>query len=130
MRLHISEWTWACIDAACLLGMALFVVFGINPGGFEGQGVWYLLLLPGSLPAWVLSDYVSKLAPSVEPVINWVLIISFNFGWYWGISYAIIKLFRRGDSDRSNYSCVSIRAEWSRYQRSMPPYGGSSPSRR
>jgi hypothetical protein len=76
--------------------MALFVVFGIHPGGFEGQGVWYLLLLPGSLPSWVLSDYVSKLAPSVEPVVNWALIICFNFGWYWGISYAIIKLFRRG----------------------------------
>ena len=96
MRLHMSDRKWACIDAACLLGVALLVVFGTNPGGFEGQGVWYLLLLPGSLPALVLSDYVYKLAPSVDSVINWVLIISFNFGWYWGISYAIIKLFRRG----------------------------------
>jgi hypothetical protein len=67
-----------------------------SSGGFEGQGVWYLLLLPGSLPAFVLSDQAYKLAPSVEPVINWVLIISFNFVWYWGISYAFIKVFRAG----------------------------------
>jgi hypothetical protein len=94
MRLHMSDWKWAFIPAICLLGIALFVVFVIHPGGFEGQGVWYLLLLPGSLPALVLSDYVYKLAPSVEPVINCVLIIGFNFGWYWGISHATIKVFR------------------------------------
>jgi hypothetical protein len=96
MRLHIPDWKWACIAASCLLGIAALVVFVIHPGGFEGQGIWYLLLLPGSLPALVLSDQVYKFAPSVEPVINWVLIISFNFGWYWGISYAFIKIFRAG----------------------------------
>jgi hypothetical protein len=76
--------------------MAWFVVFVIHPGGFEGQGAWFLLLLPGSLPAQVLADYVYKLAPSVEPVIYWLLIISLNYGWYWGISYAIIRIFRAG----------------------------------
>ena len=94
MRLHISDWKRVFFLAICLLGTALIVVFVIHPGGFEGQGVWYLLLLPGSLPALVLSDYVYKLAPSVEPLISWVLIISFNFGWYWGISYATTRIFR------------------------------------
>ena len=74
--------------------MALFVVFVIHPGGFEGQGAWFLLLLPGSLPAHVLTDQVYKLAPSAEPVIYWALITSFNFAWYGGISYAIVKIFR------------------------------------
>ena len=94
MHLHMSDWKWACIPAICLLGMALFVVFVIHPGGFEGQLVWYFGLLPGAFPASVLSDLVYKLAPSVEPVINWVLIITLNFSWYWGISYAMIKIFR------------------------------------
>jgi len=74
--------------------MALFVVFVIHPGGFEGQSAWFLLLLPGSLLASVLSDVVYKLSPSAEPVIYWALNISFNFGWYWGISFATIKIFR------------------------------------
>jgi membrane protein CcdC involved in cytochrome C biogenesis len=96
MRLHISDWKWACIDAVCLLGIALFVVFVINPGGFEGQGVWLFLLLPGSFPAYVLSDLVYKLAPSAESFTKWALIVGFNFGWYWLISYAMIKIFRAG----------------------------------
>jgi hypothetical protein len=70
------------------------VVFVIHPGGFEGQVGWFLLLLPGSLLASVLSDFVYKLSPSVEPVIYWALIVSFSFGWYWGISYTTIKIFR------------------------------------
>ncbi len=73
--------------------MASFVVFVIHPGGFEGQLGWFFLLLPGSIPASVLSDGVYKLAPNVGPVIYWTLIISLNFGWYWGISYAMIKIF-------------------------------------
>jgi len=80
--------------AICLSGTAMFVVFVIHPGGFEGQGVWFFLLLPASLPAEAISELVYKLAPSVEPVINWMLIITFKFGWYWGISYA--KIFRAG----------------------------------
>src|SRR5258708_39065465 len=94
MRLHISDWKWACIVAICLLGMAAFVVFVIHPGGFEGQVGWFFLLLPGAVPASVLSDGVYKLAPSVEPAIYWALLISLNYGWYWGISYAVIKIFR------------------------------------
>ena len=96
MGLHMSDWKWACIPAVCLLGMALFVVFVIHPGGFEGQGAWFLLLLPGSIPTALLSDFVYKSAPSRDNVVYWVLLISFNFGWYWGISSAVIKIFRAG----------------------------------
>lgn len=75
--------------------MAAFVVFGIHPGGFEGQGVWFLLLLPGVLLAWPLSDAAYKLAPGAEPFAYWTLLVSFNFAWYWGISFILIKGFRR-----------------------------------
>lgn len=68
-------------------------MFVIRPGGFETPIGRFFLLLPGSLPAYVISDRVYKLAPSVEPVIYWTLIISLSFGWYWGISYAVIKIF-------------------------------------
>ncbi len=69
-------------------------MFVIRLGGFATAIEWFFLLLPGSLPAIVVSDRVYKLAPSVEPVIYWTLIISLSFGWYWGISYAMIKIFR------------------------------------
>ncbi len=64
-----------------------------HSGGFEGQVAWFFALLPGAIPIAPLSDYVDKLAPSAERVSYWVLFISFNFGWYWGISYANIRTF-------------------------------------
>ena len=94
MRLHIPDWKWACIAAICLLGIAAFVVFVIHPGGFEGQGVWFFLLLPGSIPASLLSDGVYKQALSVEPAIYWALTIIFNYAWYWVIGYSMTKIFR------------------------------------
>jgi hypothetical protein len=95
VRLPIPDWKWACIAASCLLGIAAFIVFVIHPGGFEDQGVWYFILLPGSIPSSLISDVVYKIAPRVERVVDWALFISFNFGWYWGISYAAIGIFRR-----------------------------------
>ncbi len=94
MSLRISDCKWACVAAFCLLGIAAFAMFVIRPGGFETAIGWFFLLLPGSLPAYVISDRVYKLAPSVEPVIYWTLIISLSFGWYWGISYIVIKISR------------------------------------
>jgi hypothetical protein len=99
MRLHISDRKWACIAAVCLLGVALFVVFVINPGGFEGQVGWFLFFLPGTFPAYMFLGLVHKLAPNAELPPKWmlmVLIVGFNFGWYWLISYGVIKIFRAG----------------------------------
>ncbi len=95
MPLKISDRKWACIAAACLLSMAAFIVFVIHPGGFAGQGAWLFALLPGTIPAMFLSDLVYKLTPKTEPVIDAALIVIFNFVWYWAISYAIIKSFRK-----------------------------------
>jgi hypothetical protein len=96
MRHRISDRTWACIAAASLLGIAAFIIFVIHPGGFEGQRVWLFALLPGTIPAMFLSDIVSRLAHRAEPVIYDALIAIFNFAWYWGISFVVIKIFRAG----------------------------------
>ncbi|HMD07237.1 MAG TPA: hypothetical protein VKH63_06855 [Candidatus Acidoferrum sp.] len=93
MHLHIPDWKCASIAATCLFGIAAFVVFVIHPGDFEGQGAWFLFLFPGSIPTALLSDLVYKLAPNTEGVVYWALFTCFNFAWYWGISYAIIKVF-------------------------------------
>ena len=94
MRHRIPDWKWACIPASCLFGIAAFTFFVIHPGGGEEQIIWFILLLPGSLPTAFLSDLVYKVAPSAERVIYWMLFVSFDFGWYWSICYVIIKIFR------------------------------------
>jgi hypothetical protein len=94
MRHPIPDWKWACIAGSSLFGIAALLIFVIHLGGFEEQVIWFILLLPGSLPAGFLSDLVYKIAPSAERVIYWMLFVSFNFGWYWSICYVIIKIFR------------------------------------
>ena len=66
MRLHFSDAKWALIAAVCLLAVASFVVFVINPGGFEGQMGWAFLLLPGLFPASWLADLVHKFSPGAH----------------------------------------------------------------
>ena len=94
MSPYISDSKWASAAGFCLLGIAWLVMFVIRPGGFETAIGWFFLLRPSSLPAYAVSDRIYRLAPSVEPVIYWTLIISLSFGWYWTISYAVIKVFR------------------------------------
>jgi hypothetical protein len=95
MRLHSPDWKWACLAAGILLGIAAFVVFAIRPGGFEGQGAWFVLLLPGSIPADLLSDFVYKLAPSAGHIAYWTLSIGCSFTWYGTVSYAAIRTFHK-----------------------------------
>jgi len=94
MSLQISDWKRACIAAAALTGFAAAIMFGIHPGGFEGQVAWFFALLPATLAVYPFSDYIYKVAPHAEPVVFWILVIAFNFGWYWAISYAVIKIRR------------------------------------
>jgi TPR repeat protein len=42
MRVHSSDFTWSCLGALVLLGLAMFAVFKV-PHGFEEQVGWYLL---------------------------------------------------------------------------------------
>jgi hypothetical protein len=94
MRLHLANWKWACIPGAILTGLAMLVVFGFHPGGFESQGMWLFVLLPGTLAVYPLSDLSYRLAPHAEPAIFWMLVFGFNFIWYWGISFIVVKTLR------------------------------------
>jgi len=94
MSPQISDRKWACIGAAALTGLAAAIVFGIHPGGFEGQVAWLFALLPATLAVHPFSDCVYMVAPHVERGAFWILVITFNFAWYWGVSYGRIKIRR------------------------------------
>jgi len=92
MSPRISDGKLACVAAACLIAIAAFVLFVIHPGGFETGIGWLLILLPGAFVGYPLSDHLYRLAPHAAPIVFWALIVGISFLWYWGISYAIIKL--------------------------------------
>jgi len=74
--------------------LAILFVFGANLGGFETQGAWMLVFLPATLIAYPLSDLVYAHSPHLEPVLFWMMVIAFNFLWYWLISSIAIKIRR------------------------------------
>jgi len=91
MSLHMLDGQRAVLGAIVLTGLATVVVFGIRPGGFEGQVGWFFALLPAAFAAYPLSDYIYDVAPRVERIAFWTSLVGFNFLWYWGISYAVIR---------------------------------------
>lgn len=97
MRLRMSNGKLAFAAAVGLTGLALLVVFGLNPGGFETQDIWFLILLPAGLAVYPLADFVHKAAPRIEPIVFWALLAGCNFIWYWIFSFAVIK-YSRGDA--------------------------------
>ena len=94
MSLHLNDRKWACIAAAVLLGLATAVVFGFHPGGFETQIFWYFVLLPGTIIAGPVADYVYRLAPKAEHVADLSFTLGFSFLWYWSISFIVLKIRR------------------------------------
>jgi hypothetical protein len=83
----------SCIAAVILTGLAMLVVFGFRPGGFETQGAWFVLL-PGAFLALPLADLAYKIAPRADPVVAYGGTIALSFLWYWGISFIAIKNLR------------------------------------
>ena len=72
-----------CRRGYVLTGLAMLAVLALHPGGFETQGAWLLVLLPASLAAYPISDYVHKPAPHAEPVVfgrRWRASTSFATG--------------------------------------------------
>lgn len=49
MKLADPDWKCSVWTGLVLLGAATSIIFGLRPGGFEGQIGWYLGLLPGVL---------------------------------------------------------------------------------
>jgi len=94
MKVRFPDWKWACIAAIGLLCVAAFVALVANPGGFEGQIAWAFGLLPGLIAAAYISDYMYKALPRMEPALMWSLTFVLSFLWYFGVSYAGIRVFR------------------------------------
>jgi hypothetical protein len=94
MSIHLDDWKRTAVAALVLTGLAAVVVFGIHPGGFEGQGAWLFILLPATLAAYPAADYVYRVAPHAEPMVFGTLVGVLNFLWYWGITYAVTRIRR------------------------------------
>jgi hypothetical protein len=75
------------------LAVACFAVFAV-PHGFEEVIGWYLYLLPGSFVAGGISDWISKRSESVAYIAFWGTLLGLSFLWYFGISFAAIKIYR------------------------------------
>ena len=92
MKPHLQDWKWAALLALVLLGVAIFAVYVVHPG----FGRWYLSLLPGWFVAFPISALISKVIPIEKSLVfwDWGLIMVFNFIWYFGVSYAVIKAYR------------------------------------
>lgn len=71
MIIRIADWKFACVAAFALLVVAVFVVFVIHPGGFEGQIGWFFGLLPGAIVGASLADMAYKMVPLAERIIWW-----------------------------------------------------------
>lgn len=85
-----TDWKRASWAAAALLGLAAFIMFGIHPGGFEGQIGWFLGLFPGVLVVHLLlPDPLFK-----YEVVFKILVFGTSFLWYFAISYSVIKVVR------------------------------------
>jgi|HubBroStandDraft_2_1064218.scaffolds.fasta_scaffold11176_1 hypothetical protein len=69
------DWKYSGLTALALLGIAGFIVFGIHPGGFEGQIGWFFFLLPGAFVAAVIAGK----GPLLASVLAWpsIFVVSF-----------------------------------------------------
>jgi hypothetical protein len=93
MKLHWSDWYRACISAAVLLVLAGFAVFKIPHGFEEGVG-WYVCLVPGTILAAAISDFIQEVIPQSKSIVFDTLLICFYFLWYFVISYLPLKTYR------------------------------------
>jgi hypothetical protein len=82
----------ASIAAICLLALAALIAFIFKPGPLT------LVIFPGMLPASILAGIFYKLPATAQRLIYWVLLLLFNFGWYWLISYAALRTSRAVNS--------------------------------
>lgn len=94
VKRRFHDWVLALLAASALLALAALVVFGINPGGFEGQIGWFFALMPGAIFGLPFADRVYKIAPHAEGLALWGSTIAISLVWYFAISYAAIRAYR------------------------------------
>jgi hypothetical protein len=103
MKPHWIDWTYASVVALALLGLAAFLVFKI-PHGFEEQVGWYLALLPASIFAAGISEFIGKLVPREQSLVFRGLLVCFNFIWYFLITFGTIKAYRFASRTSKDFS--------------------------
>jgi len=93
MRSRLSDKILAFVAAIVLIGVAVFIILVIHPGGFEGQIAWLFALFPGAFVGAPLADKASKIHP-VLGALFWPILVGVTLLWYFALSYAAIKSFR------------------------------------
>jgi hypothetical protein len=93
MSIQMSDWMWAALTAAALLGIAALAVFGLQHGFEEGIG-WFVFLLPGVWIAGPIVDAMRIANPAVANFIFRTLLFVFSFGWYFAICFIGLKIYR------------------------------------
>jgi hypothetical protein len=94
MKLADTDWKRAVWTGLVLLGTATSIIFGLRPGGFEGQIGWFLGLLPGVLVDLFFPHPFLKSSPRIAAFVFWALALGFTLMWYAGASFALIKAGR------------------------------------
>jgi len=78
MKLADTDWKCSVWTGLALLGAATFIIFGLRPGGFEGQIGWYLGLLPGVLVDIFFPHPFLKSSPHIAGFVFWALALGFT----------------------------------------------------
>jgi hypothetical protein len=88
----LSDAKLAFVLALVVLGLVGGFLYFVHPGGFQEQGVWFVVLLPGALVAISLGDSVEKLLPHLGEIFFWTTLLSMSLAWYWMITYGLVKI--------------------------------------
>jgi hypothetical protein len=90
-----NAWLAASIGLALsAVAVAMIATVRVFPGGFETQAVWGIVLLPGQLPASMLSGLFNGLSRRTEVIVFWALATFFTWIWYSLVGYCIVKALR------------------------------------
>lgn len=85
----------ALIVGAVLFAIAGAFIYFVHPGGFETQMIWTFLLLPGTLPAEMVSLLSDKAPNRVAEILFDAEFLLFNLLFYWVVGYVIVRMARR-----------------------------------
>jgi hypothetical protein len=91
-----SDWKYACVSAAVLLGIACFIVFVHHDWSGVDLGTWFVLmvgLFPGSIAASRFASMVGQQS-RLAGFADFPITMAVSFLWYFALSYAAIKLYR------------------------------------
>lgn len=92
----VPDWIRAAIAAFVLLGIAAFILFRVSLMGLgeDADVVWVFGLLPGFVVFMGAGALGIRSRALSVGVTLWLLVMAFSYLWYFGVSYAVIALYR------------------------------------